>query len=255
VSVSVVIPTWNRAGTLARAIASAAAQGPAEVVVIDDASTDDTPSVVQQVQQHYSCVRYVRHDEKSDDWQEASAAVYPSLVGTHVVCMGADDALIHGCLEHIQAHSDAAVVFTDYYVCDTSNRVTHGVISGYTETTTLDPAATCDRIVHWQWPSETGIGAGIRREHLLWLADREFWCMGPWSDAIGYAAVAAMHGCTYVPQFGAVFTQDPAGYGAIGREGESRDHFYRRCREWVNATDLPKEVRRAMCVRRQVPYA
>jgi hypothetical protein len=254
-SVSVVIPTWNRASTLARAVSSAAAQNPAEVVIIDDASTDDTPSIVEQLQSIYPCVRYVRHAEKSADWQEASAAVYPSLIGTHVVIVGSDDALTHVAVANFERHTDAAVVFHDYYVCGTDNRLTHGVISGYDETTTLQPPDVCDRIISWQWPSETGIGAGIRKEHLLWLAERRFWEMGPWSDCIGYAVVAALHGCVYVPQFGAVFTADEYGYGHQGRHGEHQSDFFQACRAFVDSVYLPQDVRRSMLTRRQVPYA
>ena len=41
---SVVIPTWNRAQLVCDAINSALAQGEVEVIVVDDASIDDTVS-------------------------------------------------------------------------------------------------------------------------------------------------------------------------------------------------------------------
>ena len=46
-TVSVVIPAWNAAGTLVRALDSVAAQGrpPDEVILVDDGSTDDTAAV------------------------------------------------------------------------------------------------------------------------------------------------------------------------------------------------------------------
>ncbi len=49
--VSVVIPAWNRAATIARAIGSALAQDPSplEVIVVDDGSTDATPEVVAAI--------------------------------------------------------------------------------------------------------------------------------------------------------------------------------------------------------------
>ena len=48
-NISVIIPTWNRAGRLAHALQSVFAQScpPAEVIVVDDGSTDDTRHLVE----------------------------------------------------------------------------------------------------------------------------------------------------------------------------------------------------------------
>lgn len=57
-SVSIVIPTHNRASLLAMAIESALAQThPVEVIVVDDGSTDNTRAVVEE---YGAAVRYVR---------------------------------------------------------------------------------------------------------------------------------------------------------------------------------------------------
>ena len=57
--VSVVLPTYNRAPTLGRAIESVLAQTceNLELIVIDDGSTDDTSDVIA----HYQADRRVRH--------------------------------------------------------------------------------------------------------------------------------------------------------------------------------------------------
>ena len=62
--VSVVIPTYNRAETLPRAIDSALAQtmGDLEVIVVDDGSTDDTDSVLADYEDRDPRVRPVVHD-------------------------------------------------------------------------------------------------------------------------------------------------------------------------------------------------
>ena len=59
--VSIVIPTFNRARLLPRAIDSSLAQTePAEVIVCDHGSTDDTPAVAAA---YGSRIRYVRRDQ------------------------------------------------------------------------------------------------------------------------------------------------------------------------------------------------
>jgi len=254
VSVSVVIPTWNRAATLSRAIVSAACQNPAEVVVIDDASADDTPGIVEQLRGIYPCVRYVRHAEKSADWQAAAAEVYPSLVGLHVICLGADDALASGVVDSVGRHPTAAVVFHDYWVAGTDDRITSAVVMGFQTPTELTPQQVLHRTRTHPWATETGIGSGIRLDHLLWLAGRQFWLMGPWSDAIGYAVVAALHGCMYCPGAGAIFTHDPNGYGATGRDGGDQAKYHAAVREFVDNVDLPQDVRQLLCDKRGVPY-
>lgn len=62
-TVSVVVPAYNRARVLPRAIESVLDQtlSDVEVIVVDDASTDDTAEVVQRFDDERVC--YVRHDE------------------------------------------------------------------------------------------------------------------------------------------------------------------------------------------------
>jgi glycosyltransferase involved in cell wall biosynthesis len=60
-TVSVIIPAWNRARELRNAIDSALAQTapPAEIVVVDDGSTDNTPEVLAS---YGDAIRVVRQD-------------------------------------------------------------------------------------------------------------------------------------------------------------------------------------------------
>ena len=74
-AVSVVIPTYNRQDRLPAAIRSVLKQSspPAEIVVVDDGSTDGTPALMERIQQEFSPdgppdgppeVRYFRQENK-----------------------------------------------------------------------------------------------------------------------------------------------------------------------------------------------
>ena len=56
--ISVIIPTWNRAGCLPAALDSVFAQSlkPHEVIVVDDGSTDNSRAIIRQ---RFSDVRYI----------------------------------------------------------------------------------------------------------------------------------------------------------------------------------------------------
>jgi glycosyltransferase involved in cell wall biosynthesis len=60
--ISIILPAYNAAAFIGRAIASAQAQSLAdiEIIVIDDASTDDTPRIVQALAAADPRIRYVR---------------------------------------------------------------------------------------------------------------------------------------------------------------------------------------------------
>src|SRR6185369_10353338 len=68
-ALSVIVPCLNEAESLGELVARLeatlgplfAAPGEAEVLLIDDGSTDDTPARMQRLQQEYPRVRSVRH--------------------------------------------------------------------------------------------------------------------------------------------------------------------------------------------------
>lgn len=62
--VSIVIPTYNRAGLVARAVHSVLLQSydDFEVIIVDDASTDNTPDLINALQGTDPRIRYIRHE-------------------------------------------------------------------------------------------------------------------------------------------------------------------------------------------------
>lgn len=90
-SISVVIPAFNRAGTIARAIDSVLRQewrgGSIELIVVDDGSTDDTLSVLQNYGDRL-CI--VRHEQNRGAAAARNTGV-AAATGDYVAFLDSDD--------------------------------------------------------------------------------------------------------------------------------------------------------------------
>ncbi|MBV9496301.1 MAG: glycosyltransferase family 2 protein, partial [Acidobacteria bacterium] len=62
--VTTIIPVWNRAAMLRRAVDSVLAQThrPIEIVIVDDGSTDDTPAAIAQLAREHDFIKTARQD-------------------------------------------------------------------------------------------------------------------------------------------------------------------------------------------------
>ncbi len=91
--VSVVIPCFNHAQYLPEAIESALNQSylPAEVIVIDDGSTDPTPEVAAQYQ---NCIKYIRQNNRG--LSAARNAGIRQAKGDLITFLDADDLWLQG---------------------------------------------------------------------------------------------------------------------------------------------------------------
>lgn len=120
--ISVVIPTYNYGGYIARAIESCLAQThpQVEIIVVDDGSTDDTAAVVQgYVGQHPGKIRYLPQAN-----QGVSAARNRGVevaTGVFLAFLDADDRLTPEALATrlavFRVHPDVGIVMTEKYNC------------------------------------------------------------------------------------------------------------------------------------------
>ena len=251
--VSVYIPNRNHAATLGAAIYSAASQSPVEVAVIDDASTDDSVAVADAAAMTHDCVWVQHNAEKAKCWEQKAAEEFSFFRGSHVVGLSADDELVPGMVQSVMRHPQAAVIFHDYY-CRRPRKWPHAVLrcAEPMQQQTLPASIVRERLLSDAMPVETGIGSAIRHDWLMRLCELEYWRMGPWADAIGYAVVAALGGAVYVPQPGAIFTEDDAGYGVTSRNGLDSSRYMVEVWAFLKRAEVPPDVAAALCRKRGV---
>ena len=102
--VSIIIPTYNRSDYLREAVGSAMAQRPgvAEVIVVDDGSTDDTADVVKR---DYPSVIYVR--QKNQKQAAARETGRRAATGEFPLFLDSDDKLAAGAVDTLLAALEA----------------------------------------------------------------------------------------------------------------------------------------------------
>jgi glycosyltransferase involved in cell wall biosynthesis len=249
VSVGVIIPTRNMAATLGSALESACAQRPDSVVVVDDASEDDSPQIVAQYAARYPFIRSIRQPEKSPCHLEALQSVLDSLDCDHLIGLGADDFLLPGLIDAVRENLDQAVVFSNYS-CELISQpeLRWHAIHPFQKNTVLSPEEMRHRI-RTQPAVETGIGSSVSRDVLQWLSRHEWQRLGPHQDSIGYAAAAATFGCVYVPIFGAHIRFNPEGYGQ--RQSETgRETWAKEAVSFLQRAGIDQETSAALIQKR-----
>ena len=127
-SVSVVTSTFNRAALLRVAIDSALGQTepPAEIIIVDDGSTDETTKVAASYAGGRTEVRYVRNPENRGPDFAAQVGV-EKCRGRYVAFLDSDDVWLPEhllrCVGALEERPQAVMVFTRYGVIDASGRV------------------------------------------------------------------------------------------------------------------------------------
>ncbi len=125
--VSIIIPTYNRAYCVERAIDSALGQsyGNVEVIVIDDGSTDETTGLIERRYGSDPRVRYFR--QKNAGIAGARNAGLARVAGAFVALLDSDDSWAPWKLELqiacMLAHPELGMTWTDMIAVDPSGKI------------------------------------------------------------------------------------------------------------------------------------
>ena len=90
--VSVIIPTYNRAHLISRAIQSVLDQSyqDFEIIVVDDCSTDNTEEVIREFQEKDERIRYIRHERNKGPAAARNSGI-KAVKGEYIAFQDSDD--------------------------------------------------------------------------------------------------------------------------------------------------------------------
>jgi hypothetical protein len=213
--VSVLLATHNHASYLPRALDSFLAQSvrPREIIVVDDASPDATPSILADYARRESSIRVLRN-ERNRGANESFCRALENATGEYVYFAGSDDFVrprfIEKSIAMLDRHPEAGL-------CCSYRSTVDGVSGVVSE----NPSHWCDE-PHYFSPAEVegvvgreGIGhAAILRRRSVervggLLSDLEWY-----SDFFLTVVVALREGACHVPESLAVLTLMPSTYSA-----------------------------------------
>jgi hypothetical protein len=112
--VTVMVPSYNYAEYLAACVESAATQAEADVVVVDNGSTDGSPAIGADLADRHANVRFVRY-EHNEGIITSFNRCRDEVRADYAVLLCADDLLVPGALrravEHMDAHPDVGLLY------------------------------------------------------------------------------------------------------------------------------------------------
>ena len=209
-SLSVILPNYNHAEHLPRALRAMLRQGPAlsEIIVVDDASTDNSVEEIEKFQRECPTIQLIRHPQN----RGAPAALNTGLraaKGEFIYCGASDDFVLGGFF------AAATAALTRYpqagYFCAQVALVDrNGDIIGFRPAlqpsradTYVSPAEAC-RIAHTVDNWAVGQSVVFRRDYLLEIGGFDE-TLGSFCDGINYRMVAFRRGFYYSSHLAAVW--------------------------------------------------
>ena len=162
--VSVVIPTWNRAGLIVRAINSVLSQTYSnwELIIVDDGSTDNTDEVVKKFQENDTRIRFIKHEKNSGGNSVPKNIGIKNAAGEYIAFLDSDDEYLPEKMEkQINLFNKSEIKNLGFVGCNNFR------INGETslETKILDKGNIYEKLLHNYFITTPGI-IMIKREVL-----------------------------------------------------------------------------------------
>ena len=124
----VIMPNFNHAAWLPHALNALLQQTPpaGEIIIVDDASTDDSISIIESFQARHPSIRLIRHETN----QGVAAAIKTAMAavsGEFLLGAAADDYVLPGlfgrAIDALRAHPEAALYCSEVVMVDRNNNI------------------------------------------------------------------------------------------------------------------------------------
>ncbi len=211
---SVVVPNFNHAHCIGRALRALLRQSPPpdEIIIVDDASTDDSIRVIEALQREQPSIRLLRHPAN----RGAPAALNTGLAaaaGKFVYFAAADDFVLAGffatAIAALIEHPQAAYVCARVVVVDSAGRIVdfRPLMSPATTDAFIPPdhAAQIARAID-NWA--VGPSVVFRRSALVEIGGFDE-SLGPLCDGMTYRLLAFRHGFCFSDRLVAAWETRP----------------------------------------------
>ena len=193
---TIAIPTYNRSASLRRALASARAQdyAPIEILVVDNASTDDTPAACAEIAAADARVRCIRHPDNLGASRNFNAGLQMAR-GEYFMWLADDDWIsanyLSACIDALEADPSLALAGGAAEFPDEPDRAARPAL----QATQADPEA---RALGYLWNAhENSIFYGVYRHAQIAPVGLKNILAGDWATV---AAIATLGALATLPQ-------------------------------------------------------
>jgi glycosyltransferase involved in cell wall biosynthesis len=245
-TVSVLVPNYNHAAYLEETLTALLSQSvrPLEILVVDDASTDDSLAIIERLAAADPILRVIRHETN----QGAIAAINRALAearGDYVYVNAVDDPVRPGLFEQalplLAANPEAGLACWDHLIRYERDPAPHAESLGWGDAPCAWPPAAMPKRL--QRDTIGGHNSLMRTDALRAIGGYQ--PAATWfSDALASTVLALRHGVCYVPQPLALYRASAAGYGSsVARRWRSHAATVRAALDLLN-TPAYADVRR-----------
>jgi glycosyltransferase involved in cell wall biosynthesis len=205
-TLSVVMPNFNHARFLPESLSAILDQShrPLEVIVIDDASSDDSVAVVERLAQQDPLIQLIRNERNRGVIDSFNRGIELAR-GDYILGAAADDRVLPGFFEKslqlLARYPEAGFCSTDSLVIDEEGNELHGYYPPTTITRSpvyLPPERALlllRRYVSWFQGNTTIYRRDVVRELGGFRAD-----LGSFTDQFQRLVIALRHGACYIPE-------------------------------------------------------